>query len=345
MRTLAKVLCRKAGNGLAMAAPMGSMSSAPIPAASPARLKLFISHASEDKPGFVEPLAISLGESFDVWYDKFVLKMGDSLLQKISEGLSNADYGVVVLSPAFFNKRWPQQELNGLFALEQAGKMILPVWKDIDEKGVRSHSPILADRVAVLASNGVPHVVSEIKFAVGIGTRATQLSRFDPLAKLKTLDARLHSRQKADELLSTVNGANLVRSEFEWLLLRLEALVAVHSQGAAALKIISRRRNGHLELLTAPRLIVRLRMDGDGYNHARDAVLTCTYSQRGEMGSNDQMEPSLLEEDQFAPGFDSNGAAVWSRDIEPKEGPLTSTEVADLILASLCRIIEVESKY
>ena len=50
--------------------------------------KLFISHASEDKTDFVEPLVEELNQSgFDMWYDRFALTIGDSFLQKISEGL------------------------------------------------------------------------------------------------------------------------------------------------------------------------------------------------------------------------------------------------------------------
>jgi len=41
---------------------------------------LFISHASEDKVGFVKPLAVFLTRSgIKVWYDEFSLKFGDSL--------------------------------------------------------------------------------------------------------------------------------------------------------------------------------------------------------------------------------------------------------------------------
>jgi hypothetical protein len=75
---------------------------------------LFICHVSEDKPDFVEPLAVALRKDFEVWYDKFQLTLGDSLLQKITEGLSKCDFGVVVLSKAFFKKKkWAESELAG----------------------------------------------------------------------------------------------------------------------------------------------------------------------------------------------------------------------------------------
>ncbi len=115
--------------------------------------KLFISHASEDKEDFVEPLAHALCDAgFEVWYDKFVLTMGDSLLRKISEGLNQADFGIVVLSKHFFTKKWPQAELDGLFSLETVErKVVLPIWKDVTEADVKAFSPILASKLAAMA--------------------------------------------------------------------------------------------------------------------------------------------------------------------------------------------------
>jgi hypothetical protein len=82
----------------------------------------FISHASEDKTSLVRPLAKALGAmGFRIWYDEFELRVGDSLRQSIDRGLVNSRYGVVVLSPSFFAKNWPQYELNGLTAPELEG--------------------------------------------------------------------------------------------------------------------------------------------------------------------------------------------------------------------------------
>ena len=68
---------------------------------------LFICHASEDKDEIVRPLANALmNEGLTVWYDEFTLRIGDSLRQKIDQGLANSRVGLVVLSPAFISKGW-----------------------------------------------------------------------------------------------------------------------------------------------------------------------------------------------------------------------------------------------
>jgi hypothetical protein len=54
------------------------------------------------------------------------------------------------LSKAFFEKNWPQYELNGLTAREIEGKkVILPVWHNIDKKHILKFSPPIADKVAL----------------------------------------------------------------------------------------------------------------------------------------------------------------------------------------------------
>ena len=126
---------------------------------------VFISHASEDKDAFVRPFAESLREAgLRVWYDEFSLGWGGSLRRSIDRGLANSKFGVVVLSEHFFAKEWPQMELNGLVAQEMGGDTrILPIWHMITKDQVRSHSPILADRLALnTVSMGINEIVAEL---------------------------------------------------------------------------------------------------------------------------------------------------------------------------------------
>jgi hypothetical protein len=129
---------------------------------------LFISHASEDKEMFVRPLANYLtGTGLNLWYDELSLRLGDSLRANIDLGLRDSRFGLVVLSHAFFAKKWPQEELNGLFAKEIIGdKTILPIWHGVSHRDVANYSPILADRVAVQSSQGLDKVVEAILKAI-----------------------------------------------------------------------------------------------------------------------------------------------------------------------------------
>ncbi|MGB8656673.1 MAG: toll/interleukin-1 receptor domain-containing protein [Candidatus Zixiibacteriota bacterium] len=129
----------------------------------------FICHASEDKAEVVEPLALELAsKNSKVWYDRWALKIGDSLSTKIDEGLANSQYGIVVLSPYFFTKQWPQRELGGLVQREVQGrKVILPVWHKVDHSFIVRYSPTLADKMAGTTTQGIPILAARLLEAIG----------------------------------------------------------------------------------------------------------------------------------------------------------------------------------
>lgn len=147
------------------------------------KMNIFICHASEDKDTIVRPMAAALRDrGFVVWYDEFSLQVGDSLRQEIDRGLSSADLGVVVLSPAFFEKQWPQWELDGLVAkeIENAQKVILPVWHNIVFKQVMSYSPPLAGRLAVSTAQGIDNVVNSLERAIRAASDVSREGRKSP---------------------------------------------------------------------------------------------------------------------------------------------------------------------
>ncbi len=136
-------------------------------------IDLFISHASEDKDSVARPLATALRHrGWLVWFDEFELKLGDSLRRSIDQGLAEAKFGLVILSPSFFSKGWPQRELDGLVAREVAGpntKVVLPVWHRVDHADVLRYSPPLADRLAAIttADGGIDRIVDQIEDVLG----------------------------------------------------------------------------------------------------------------------------------------------------------------------------------
>jgi TIR domain len=127
---------------------------------------VFICHASEDKDLVVRPLAVELTQlGLLVWYDEFELRIGDSLRRKIDRGLVECRFGIVVLSPAFFRKEWPQRELDGLVSRETAegGQIILPIWHDVGRDDVLGYSPTLADKVAKSTSTtSISRIAAEV---------------------------------------------------------------------------------------------------------------------------------------------------------------------------------------
>ena len=97
-----------------------------------------------------------------VWYDEFTIRIGDSIRRKIDAGLARSRFGVVVISPAFLKKNWPQYELDGLVTKEMNGdQMILPLWHQVTKEEVISYSPSLADKVARNTSDFTVEEIAE----------------------------------------------------------------------------------------------------------------------------------------------------------------------------------------
>lgn len=146
---------------------------------------VFISHASEDKEAVALPLAQFLSNAgLEVWLDAHELHLGDSIREKIDQGLARSRFGVVILSKAFFEKRWPARELSALFALEEgAHHVILPIWHEVDQPTVASFSPMIADRLATDTKKGLTGVARDIiaRVASAEGGDTTALRKFNRL--------------------------------------------------------------------------------------------------------------------------------------------------------------------
>ena len=128
-------LCEAGANVIAEASRAQSqMPTQPMPMNSeqdmPKEYDVFMSHASEDKESIARPLTEALeARCLRVWFDNQEILIGDSIRQKIEEGLAQSRYGVVILSKPFISKFWTNFELDGLI------ERVLPVWHEIGREG------------------------------------------------------------------------------------------------------------------------------------------------------------------------------------------------------------------
>lgn len=90
---------------------------------------IFMSHNSNDKP-FVRKLADDLRKNGHyVWVDEAEIKVGDSLIGKIEEGIENTEYLGVVLSKNSVQAEWVKREVRIALTQEIYGKKVkvLPI--------------------------------------------------------------------------------------------------------------------------------------------------------------------------------------------------------------------------
>jgi hypothetical protein len=79
---------------------------------------VFISHSSKDK-SFVRQLAADLlAAGIDVWLDELRIKVGDSIPQKIAQGLAESDFFLIVISHNSVTSPWIQKELDNALVKE-----------------------------------------------------------------------------------------------------------------------------------------------------------------------------------------------------------------------------------
>ncbi|MFC3890573.1 DUF1883 domain-containing protein [Lentzea rhizosphaerae] len=141
---------------------------------------VFVSYASEDGPAVAHPLARLLVKAgLSVWIDRYELRMGDPLRRKIDSGIASSRFGVVVLSPDFFRKGWPQAELDALLTreIDDDRQWVLPIWHRTTKEEVRKHSPLLLGRIARSTSDYlIEDIAEEIAgIVLGAGTSEDEL--------------------------------------------------------------------------------------------------------------------------------------------------------------------------
>lgn len=109
--------------------------------------KIFLSHSSKDKE-FVRRLSNDLqSNDVPVWFDELELKVGDSLNQKIQEGINESGWLGIILSNNSIKSRWVEQELNAAFSkeLEQKQVFILPILIEDCEMPIFLKDKLFAD--------------------------------------------------------------------------------------------------------------------------------------------------------------------------------------------------------
>lgn len=97
--------------------------------------KAFISHASGDA-AFVQKLATDLRlNGVDVWYSGWEMRPGDSIPEKVDEGLGACEIFIIVLSHLSISRRWVHTELDAATVRKLDGKIrkIIPI--KIDDCG------------------------------------------------------------------------------------------------------------------------------------------------------------------------------------------------------------------
>jgi TIR domain len=97
----------------------------------------FISHASEDKEEFVDPLVHALqARGCSVWYDRFCIDFGDFFETKIYEGVENSRFALFVITPNLTRKpkdAWVWKEFSHFVEKEKtlSINVLIPIFYNV----------------------------------------------------------------------------------------------------------------------------------------------------------------------------------------------------------------------
>jgi len=128
---------------------------------------VFISHSSNDKPTFVEPLVEKLRVAdLWVWYDKDSIILGDDVKNKIITGIQNSISVVIILSRSFLESCWANFELG---IVQANNTRIIALLYDIDISTIAEKYPfILASKYLLVEKHELPEIVKCISETVAI---------------------------------------------------------------------------------------------------------------------------------------------------------------------------------
>ena len=127
---------------------------------------VFLSHSSTDKALVDRVFAALHGAEIRSWYDRYEIAPGDSITDKINEGLKASNLGLLFISRNFLDARsgWPTREANYFFQQQmrsgQRNFIVLNVDVPIDEL-----PPLLQDFrfIDMSSADAIQQVIEAVK--------------------------------------------------------------------------------------------------------------------------------------------------------------------------------------
>jgi len=123
----------------------------------------FICYASEDRV-VARALAASISQlGADVWLDEREIRVGDSIVQRISDALGVISHLIVLLSRNSVDKPWVQRELSSAVMLQLSKKRVTVLPIRLDDCAIPS---IIADIKYADARAGMESVIRDLAHAL-----------------------------------------------------------------------------------------------------------------------------------------------------------------------------------
>lgn len=166
----------------------------------------FLSYSSNDKE-FAEKLATSLNANgIEIFFDKWEIKVGDSIVNKIDTALGKMTDLIIVISENSINSNWVKKELSSALVkkLGNNSVKILPVL--IEECNIPT---IIADLKYADFVKGFENGFLDLMEALGLSKREEPLQK---LTSASTIQKALAVVEKKPNLVKIVRFSPILRS-------------------------------------------------------------------------------------------------------------------------------------
>ncbi|MBN2093297.1 EAL domain-containing protein [candidate division KSB1 bacterium] len=155
------------------------------------RYHIFISYVAEDQEIACQLVKKLMKFNISVCLRDFKLAENYNLQNDLEQGLETARYGIVILSPHVFKRKWVKRELLNIFSDRSKLKnKILPVFSQINPEEVKEFASLLNDQTT--ANNRKDILSGEVLKKIG-EKKVEDMGYFDFLLLAKTIDCELNT--------------------------------------------------------------------------------------------------------------------------------------------------------
>lgn len=126
---------------------------------------VFLSHSSADKRVVGNIGAQLAANNIKVWIDEAEIRVGDSLIEKISEGIVSCEYLAVALSRISSASEWVRREVNIALSQEIAGKRVRVLPLKLNECEI---PPFLLDKKYIDFSDSYSSAIGRLLKDLGV---------------------------------------------------------------------------------------------------------------------------------------------------------------------------------
>lgn len=172
-----------------------------------------ISHAYGDKDSFLNELALALQEEGNrIWYTGFDIRTGESIVKHVKRALEESRYGILIISPVYFEKQWTMTELDSLLSANRSGR-IIPVLHNIAARQLAKLFPAFTHKLPISSAQGIAQVMKRILKLVKSRDTLSVLKKVQQGKESKFPDKRRAEGMGVIVLGGNVSSKNMIGSE------------------------------------------------------------------------------------------------------------------------------------